>query len=97
LTSAYVLTGLRVKVPVARQVFSGVKAMRESETFMAIIDEGREIQTRKLIRRFAERTLGEPDEATITRIEGITDIDRLERIIGRVLNARSWEDLLDTP
>ena len=71
--------------------------MRESETFMAIIDEGREIQSRRSIRRMARRTLGDPGDATITCLEGITDIDRLERIFDRVLEASSWQDLLDTP
>jgi hypothetical protein len=41
--------------------------------------------------------LGEPDEPTVTRLEGITDIDRLERIIQRAQHAPNWQDLLDTP
>lgn len=73
--------------------------MRESVTFMAIIDEGREIQSRRYIRRIARRTLGEPDEATVTRLEGITDVDRLERIFDAATEAAasSWQELLDTP
>jgi hypothetical protein len=97
LTSAFVLSGLRLKRNQARQVFAGVRAMRESDTFLAILDEGRETQTRKLIRRLAQRTLGEPDEATVTRLEGITDVERLERIHDRAMEASSWQDLLDTP
>jgi hypothetical protein len=97
LTAAFVLTGLRLKRQQALRAFAGVRAMRESDTFMAIIDEGREIQARRVIRRLAQRTLGEPDEPTITRLEGITDIDRLERIIDRTMEASSWQDLLDTP
>jgi hypothetical protein len=71
--------------------------MRESDTFLAILDEGREIEARRLIRLLARRALGEPDEATVTRLEGITDIDRLERIFDRAGEASSWQDLLDTP
>jgi hypothetical protein len=97
LTAAFVLTGLRLKRNQAKQVFAGVRAMRESDTFLAILDEGRETQTRRLIRLLARRALGEPDEPTVTRLEGITDIDRLERIIQRVGEAASWQDLLDTP
>ena len=70
--------------------------MRESDTFLAILDEGREIQARRDIRLLARRTLGEPDEPTVTRLEGITDIERLERIIQRVGEAPNWQDLLDT-
>jgi hypothetical protein len=97
LTAGFVLTGLRLKRNQALQVFAGVHTMRESDTFLAILDEGREIQTRHLIRRLAKRTLGEPDEATVTRLEGITDIERLERIFDRAAEAGSWRDLLDTP
>jgi hypothetical protein len=97
LTAAFVLTGLRLKRNQALQVFAGVRAMRESDTYLAILDEGRETQTRRLIRLLAQRTLGEPDEPTVTRLEGITDIQRLERIIQRVGEAPNWEDLLETP
>jgi hypothetical protein len=69
--------------------------MRESDTFMA--DEGREIEARRVIRLLAEERLGEPDEPTVTRLEGITDIERLERMIRRAVQAPSWQDLLDTP
>ena len=73
--------------------------MRESLTFMSILDEGREIQTRNLIRRAVRRTLGEPDEQSVTLLEGITDVERLERIFDRTVeaNVSSWQDLLDTP
>jgi hypothetical protein len=74
-----------------------VRAMRESDTFLAILDEGREIQARRLIRRLARRTLAESDEPTVRRLEGITDIERLERIIQRAGEAPTWQDLLDTP
>ncbi len=63
----------------------------------AVLDEGREDQARRVIRQLARRTLGEPDEPTVTRLEGITDMERLERIIQRVGEALNWQDLLDTP
>jgi predicted transposase YdaD len=97
LTSAYVLTGLRVSKDVSRKVFAGVRAMKDSATFMEILDEGRETQTRRLIQRLAEKRLGAPDEQTRTRLEGITEIGRLERIHDRAMDASSWQDLLDTP
>src|SRR5262249_39725314 len=49
LTSAFLLTGLRVKRDVARQVFRGVRAMRDSDTYLAILDEGREDEAKKII------------------------------------------------
>ena len=51
-----------------------------------------------VIRDLAQPRLGEPDEQSVTRLEGITDIDRLVLIHRRASkDASSWQDLLDTP
>src|SRR5262245_28127484 len=55
------------------------------------------LTVRRRIRLLAEETLGEPDEPTVTCLEGITDIERLERIHGRATEVKSWQELLDTP
>jgi hypothetical protein len=97
LTAAFLLTGLRVRRDVARQVFRGVRAMRDSDTYLAIIDEGREEQVKEDILRLGLRRFGPPDEATTARLHGITDLDHLRRLLDRLLDAVSWQDLLDTP
>jgi hypothetical protein len=97
LTSAFVLTGLRVERDVARQVFRGVRAMRDSDTYLAILDEGREEQVKEDILRLGRRRLGPPEEGSLATLNGITDLDRLRRIVDRLLDATSWQDLLDTP
>jgi len=51
LTAAYVLTGLRVPRNEARVLFQGVQAMRESDTYLAILDEGAEIGAGKAMKR----------------------------------------------
>jgi predicted transposase YdaD len=40
LTAAYILTGLRVSQRAARNLFEGVRAMQESTTYQAILEEG---------------------------------------------------------
>jgi hypothetical protein len=70
---------------------------QESDTFQAILEEGCQIQARRSVRLLAQRTLGEPDESAITRLESITDIERLERNILGVGEAPTWQDLLETP
>ena len=42
LTDAYLLMGLRVRRDVATRIFRGVPAMHESDTYLAILDEGQE-------------------------------------------------------
>jgi hypothetical protein len=97
LTSAFVLTGLRVQRDVARQIFRGVRAMRDSDTYLAILDEGREDQVKKDILRLGQQRFGPPEEAITARLSGITELDRLDRLVDRLLTAAGWQDLLDTP
>jgi hypothetical protein len=94
LTAAWVLTGLRLRRDVARQVFRGVRAMRDSDTYMAIIDEGREEEAKKMILRLGQKRFGPPAEDVKTRLEAITDIERLEQLGEALLDAGSWSDLL---
>jgi len=97
LTAAFLLTGLRVKREVARQVFRGVRAMRDSDTYMAIIDEGREEEVKRLIRLAGERRFGNASESVLAQINCLTDLERLERIMLRVSEVPNWPELLDTP
>jgi hypothetical protein len=100
-TAAYVLTGLRVSRELALQVFQGVRAMRDSDTYMAILDEGREEgrikEVRKLIVRLGEKWLGPPGETVTAALEAITDLERLERIHDRLGDVENWQELLAVP
>ncbi|HJT79410.1 MAG TPA: DUF4351 domain-containing protein [Gemmataceae bacterium] len=71
--------------------------MRDSDTYLAILDEGREDQAKKDILQLAQKRFGPADEATLARLNGITDLERLERLHDRLLDATGWQDLLDTP
>ncbi len=97
LTSAFILSGLRVSRNVARQVFRGVQGMRESDTFMAILEEGEEKEARSVLLRQGKKRFGVPDETTTATLTAITDLERLHRLQERMFEATSWQDLLDTP
>jgi hypothetical protein len=74
--------------------------MQESDTYQAILDEGREAEAKRLILRFGPERFGPPNEAITARLNAITeDVERLERLIQRLFRgtATSWQDLLDTP
>jgi hypothetical protein len=94
MTAAWVLTGLRLRRDVALQVFRGVPAMEESDTYMAIIDTGREREARRIILRQGEKRFGPPSEEVRTRVQAIADIERLEQLLDAILTATSWSDLL---
>jgi hypothetical protein len=91
------LGGLRVNRNVARQVFRGVQAMRESDTFMAILEEGEEKEAKSVLLRLGKKRFGEPDEAIAAHLTAITDLERLHRLQEHMFEATGWHDLLDTP
>ena len=101
LTAAYILTGLRTNPDIAHRLFQGVRAMRESSTYQAILAEGREegriqgIQTTLL--RQGRRRFGEPDEATRQHLLAISDVERLDALSERLLEVGSWQELLAQP
>jgi hypothetical protein len=99
LTAAFVLTGLRVRRQLARELFQGVRAVRESDTYMAIIDEGRLDEAKRILLRLGRKRFGPPTEAVEAFLSAFTedDIDRLEQLGERLLDVSSWQDLLDTP
>jgi hypothetical protein len=99
LTAAFVLTGMRVRRQVARELFQGVRAVRESDTYMAIIDEGRLVEAKRMLLRQGRKRFGPPTEAVEAFLSAFTedDIDRLEQLGERLLDVSSWQELLDTP
>src|SRR5260370_8459172 len=60
LTDAFLLTGLRVRRDAAARIFRGVRAMQESDTYLAILDEGQEKARRKAILTWEEHRLRTP-------------------------------------
>jgi hypothetical protein len=101
LSAAYVLTGLRVSWEMAAQIFQGVRGMRESTTYQAILDEGRHEGRKEsdqaTILRLGRQKFGSPNDTITTALTAIADVERLERMIDRLLIASSWEELLATP
>ncbi len=99
LTASFVLSGLRVTRQTAAHLFQGVRAMRDSDTFMAILDEGevkgRIREARKLIFRLGQKSLGLPTDDINAEIDAINDLERLESLCERIHDAKSWADLLN--
>jgi predicted transposase YdaD len=105
LTATFVLSGLRLDRAQVRAIFEGVRAMRESDTYQAILDEGREEGLEKgrvegiqrILLHQGRKKFGEPEEATRRALMGITDLDRLDRLSDRLLEVSTWQELLATP
>jgi predicted transposase YdaD len=81
----------------------GIRNMRDSSTYQAIMEEGRaegrvegraEGERRAILRIGAVR-FGEPDNGTRARLDAIVDVDVLERLATRLLTVSSWAELLE--
>jgi predicted transposase YdaD len=109
-TATYVLMGLRYPRELTATLLRGVRAMKESVTYQAILEEGREVglelgreegreegrvqEARALLRRLGERRFGPPTTAAQAALAAATTIERLEAWSERLLDAESWEELL---
>jgi hypothetical protein len=71
--------------------------MRESTTYQYILDEGQAEGVRKVLLRQGRQRFGAATAAIESAINGITDLERLERMSDRMLQAADWQDLLATP
>jgi hypothetical protein len=71
--------------------------MEESDTYLMILDEGQAKYARKAVVSVGEETCGAPPEGVKSRLENITDLERLDRMLRRASKARNWDEILDTP
>lgn len=97
LTSAFVLTGLRVPRQRAWTLFRGVQGMEESDTYLAILDEGELKYARKAVLRLGQKKFGPASDDVVTAVKGIEDLERLARLLDRTLDVSSWQELLQVP
>src|SRR5262249_32504511 len=79
-TATYLLMGVRYPDELVKHLLEGVQTMRESTTYQAILREGRITGEQKLLLRQGTKRFGEPDAETVTAIEAIQDLSRLETL-----------------
>lgn len=105
-TSTRILLGLRVKRQVANDLLKGVRHMRDSDTYMEILEEGEARGEAKgeakgkieealhLLLRLGGKRLGSPSARIQEQLAEIQDVERLEQLIERVFEIESWSELL---
>ena len=96
-TSAFVLTGLRIERQRAWTLFRGVQGMHESDTYLAILDEGALKEVRKLVLRLGQKKFGPARDDVVTAVNGIENLERLERLVEGYTEVSSWQELLQFP
>ena len=99
--STYILLGLRFPPEAAAELLRGVRDMKESSTYQAILEEGRNegsaAEARRLLLLQGTERFGDPDESTRLALERINSVELLERLSIRLLKVSSWEELLALP
>src|SRR5262249_25086721 len=102
----FVLMGLRFNEALAMEILKGVRAMKESVTYQAIIREGREEglvegrvegevkEAQRILLLLGSNEFGPPDKGTEAALNAIADRDRLEALIQQVGKAKSWREIL---
>jgi predicted transposase YdaD len=103
------LLGLRYSQIVSEQLTRGVWSMlnlMDSSTYRAAVRSGEALgeargqargrieEARRLLVRFAERSLGPVPDTARAALAAIDDVDELERLVDRLPNARTWDELL---
>lgn len=98
LNSAFVLGGLRYQQDNLVEVFTNMSlTLEDSTTYQWILKKGEargetRVRVNTILRQGTKR-FGEP-AATVA---AITNVDRLDQLLERVLDATSWDDLLASP
>lgn len=94
----YTLLGLRYPTELADRLMPGIRQMRDSATYQAILEdgrvEGRAEGERRLLLLIGTSRLGLPTDAIRARIEAIDDVNALEGFAARLLTVSSWDELL---
>jgi hypothetical protein len=98
----YNLLGLRLPPAVVDQMMPGIRSMRDSLTYQAILEEGRAEgraegrvdEARELLLELGTGRFGPPDARTQATLSAIGDRARLHALAARLLTASSWSELL---
>ena len=96
--ATYILMGLRYEQALVQRLLQGVMAMKESVTYQAIIEEGKAVglteEARKILLLQGRNRFGEPSAEALAAVNALTDVQKLEELAVRLLEASSWEELL---
>ncbi len=102
-SAIYILMGLRYEPALVQRLLQGVRSMKESSTYRAILEEGeakgkvegKAEEARNMLLMLGRDQFGEPPAAAKAALDSLTDVRRLEALALQVKHAGSWEQLLD--
>jgi hypothetical protein len=96
-SATYILMGLRYERTLIQMLLQGVITMKESVTYQAIIEEGEANEARKILLLLGRRRFGDPSSEAVATLDALSDVNKLEELTVRLLQATSWQELLGLP
>lgn len=94
LTSAFILSGMHHDLGLSRVIFQRVLSMRESVTYLAILEEGAIEHMHQVLTKQGRTKFGPPTPEQSAKLKAIQDLERLDRLAVRLLRVASWDALL---
>lgn len=94
LMSAYLLAGMHLPRARARAIFTRVLEMRESDTYLGILEEGAIAQLHETLLKQGKVKFGTPTAEQANRVKAIQDLARLDRLTVRLVKVNTWDELL---
>jgi hypothetical protein len=67
---------------------------RDSLLFKALLEEGMAVGMQRVLLLQGRKRFGEPDQAARELVSHIYDLEQLESLTDRLLQATSWQELL---
>jgi hypothetical protein len=93
-SATYLLMGMRYEQALIETLLQGVTAMEESVTYQAILRKGKAEEARNILLLQGRARFGEPSSEAVAALEALTDVQKLEELTVRLLQATSWQELL---
>jgi len=101
-SAAYILMGLRYQDALIETLLRGVTMLEESVTYQAIIRkgeakgkaEGKAEEARRVLLLQGRSRFGKPSAKVAAALDALNDVGQLEELAVRLLQVRSWEELL---
>jgi len=69
----------------------------ESDTYLAILEEGAIREMRKLIFLLGQERFGPPSDNVVKTVQSFENLERLERLFPAHPEVSGWRDLLQVP
>ncbi len=96
--ATYFMMGLVYPENIAKGLLHGVRKMKESTTYQAILakeePKGKIEGAKRILFRMGRKRFGDPKAAIKSKIESIADLVQIEHLSDRVLEAKSWDELM---